>query len=83
MGPHAGGATGAFGGAPIWGHEALYWWGGRSGPNGTFAGAFYGAAMRLYWATKRVTGVPNWGGAALRTAPLEPEVKLSMGPRSV
>ena len=36
-----------------------------------------------YVATIRVRGVPKWGGAAMRTLPLELSVELPMGPRNV
>ena len=35
-----------------------------------------------YGATKRVRGVPKWGGAAMRTLLLGPSVVLPMGPRN-
>ena len=44
-------------------------------PIGALGGAPFGA-------TKRVRGVPKWGGGAMRTFPLGPSVELPMGPRS-
>ena len=34
-------------------------------------------------ATKRVRGVPKWGGAAMRTLQMGPSLERSMGPRNV
>ena len=40
---------------------------------GAFGGAPYGATIL-------VRGAPKWGGAAMRTLPLEPSVELPRGP---
>ena len=42
-----------------------------------FSGGPHGATTTL------ARGAPKWGGATMRTLPLEPSVELPMGPRTV
>ena len=65
----------------LWGHEPRQGCAkmGRRCHADPLAGAFGGAP---YWATNRVSGVPKWGGGAMRTFPPGPSVELLMGPRS-
>ena len=66
----------------LWGYETCEGCA-KVDPNthaGPATGAFGGAP---YGATKRVRGVPKWGGGGMRTLPLGPSVELPMGPRTV
>eukprot|EP00959_Pyramimonas_sp_CCMP1952_P056254 1175026-Pyramimonas_sp.AAC.1 len=62
---HANWATGTLGKTPIWGHETCkgYTEIGQRRHANCATGTLYGAP---YGATKRVRGVPKWGGATMR-----------------